>query len=152
MTWVRRVVFDTSTLVSSAIRFESIPNQALTYALDHRQLCATEHTLAELEGVLQRGKFQRYLSVEMRQSFISLVRKNALLFQVEQADHQAVQPPCREPKETQFLTLALVAEAVAIVSSDDDLLSMHPWRGIEVLKLGEFLISSGIPPRSTEPA
>lgn len=107
MTWVRRVVFDTSTLVSAAIRFESIPNQALTYAFEHSQLCATEHTLAELEGVLQRGKFQRYLSVEMRQSFIALVRKNALLFQVEQADHEECNHLAETRKTPSFWRLRL---------------------------------------------
>jgi len=38
----------------------------------------------------------------------------------------AINPPCRDPKDDQFLVLARVAEADALVSSDEDLLVLHP--------------------------
>ena len=47
--------------------------------------------------------------------------------------------PCRDPEDNQFLALAMVAEAYALVSSDEDLLVLHPWRGIEIVTPAEFL-------------
>ena len=38
-----------------------------------------------------------------------------------------------------FLALALAAEAEVIVSSDEDLLVLHPWRGISILNPAEFI-------------
>ena len=37
-------------------------------------------------------------------------------------------------KDNRYLELALAARADAIVSGDDDLLVLHPWRGIQVLR------------------
>jgi predicted nucleic acid-binding protein len=51
----------------------------------------------------------------------------------------AVDPPCRDPRDNQFLALALAAEADIVVSSDEDLLVLHPWRGIPVVTPVEFL-------------
>jgi uncharacterized protein len=38
--------------------------------------------------------------------------------------------------------LVLAAEADVLVSSDDDLLMMNPWRGVPVMTAAEFLATS----------
>ena len=48
-------------------------------------------------------------------------------------------PPCRDSRDNKFLALALIADADAIVSSDEDLLTLHPWRGIPILTPTQFL-------------
>jgi len=136
---IRRVVLDTSTLVSAALRIGSVPHQALLKALGSCDLCASVETLAELERVLDRDKFDRYLDRESRLSFVALMRRHAHLFAVENADTEAVLPPCRDPKDTQFLALVLAAEADALVSSDEDLLVLHPWHAIPIMTPAEFL-------------
>jgi putative PIN family toxin of toxin-antitoxin system len=139
MSRIRRVVLDTSTLVSAALRIGSMPHQALMKALGSCDLCASVETLAELERVLQRDKFDRYLDRESRLSFVALIRRHAHLFAVQDADMDAVLPACRGPKDNQFLALVLVAEADALVSSDDDLQALHPWRGIPIVAPAEFV-------------
>jgi len=138
MSRIRRVVLDTSTLVSATLRTGSIPDQALSKALDSCLLCASEKTLAELEQVLERGKFDRYRDLESRRAFVAMIRLHSHLFAVDLADFSAVVPPCRDPKDDQFLALAMAAEAGAIVSSDHDLLVLNPWRGIRILSPAEF--------------
>ena len=59
MSRIRRVVLDTSTLVSAALRIGSVPHQALMQALASCDVCASAETLAELEQVLEREKFDR---------------------------------------------------------------------------------------------
>jgi putative PIN family toxin of toxin-antitoxin system len=136
---IRRVVLDTSTLVSTALRIDSVPHQALQIALASCDLCASAETLAELELVLARDKFDRYLDREPRRAFVALIRRNVRLFALQNVDTLSVQPPCRDPKDTRFLALALAAEADAVVSSDEDLLVLHPWRGISIMTPAEFL-------------
>jgi len=135
----RRVVFDTSTLVSAAMRVGSVPHRALVYALEAGEVCASASTLAELESVLQRDKFDRYLSAALRAEFAAIVRRRASLFDVSEVDMANVQPPCRDPKDNQFLALVHACDADVLVSSDTDLLVLHPWQGVPILTPAAYL-------------
>jgi uncharacterized protein len=46
---------------------------------------------------------------------------------------------CRDSKDNEYLELALSADAGTIVSSDADLLTLHPWRGVRILRSAEYL-------------
>jgi uncharacterized protein len=50
---------------------------------------------------------------------------------------------CRDGKDNRYLQLALAAGATAIVSGDEDLLVLNPWRGIQVLRPAQFLNEFG---------
>jgi putative PIN family toxin of toxin-antitoxin system len=94
-------------------------------------LCASTKTLAEIEEVIYRCKFDRYLNREERRDFMANLHRRASIFVVQNADAMAVDPPCRDSKDNQFLALARVAEANLLISSDEDLLVLHPWRGLQ---------------------
>jgi predicted nucleic acid-binding protein len=47
---------------------------------------------------------------------------------------------CRNPKDDKYLELALAAGAEIIVSSDEDLLVLHPWRGVRILSPVDYLV------------
>jgi putative PIN family toxin of toxin-antitoxin system len=138
MSGVPRVVLDTSTLVSAALKVVSVPHQVLLKAIGSCHLCASAETLAELEQVLEREKFDRYLNLESRRAFVALIRRNVYLFAVD-SRLLAAEPLCRDTKDQPFLALALAAEANALVSGDEDLLVLHPWNGIPILTPAEFL-------------
>lgn len=139
MSTLRRVVFDTSTLVGAALKMGSVPHRAVLQALARCDVCASVQTLLELEQVMQRDKFDRYLSRELRLKFVAVLRQAMHFFAVVQADEEDLQPPRRDPKDNKFLALAQVCHADAMVSSDDDLLVLNPWRGIPVLSPAAFL-------------
>lgn len=139
MNRLRRIVFDTSTLVSAALRLGSTPHKALAQALMTGEVCVSASTLLELEQVLMRSKFDRYQTAGVRDAFVALVRKHAVLVSVSAADESDVTPPCRDPKDNQFLALLLACEANVLVSSDADLLVLHPWRGVPIVTPGDFL-------------
>jgi uncharacterized protein len=46
---------------------------------------------------------------------------------------------CRDPDDDKFLEVALNGSADVIVTGDEDLLGMSPWRGIQILSPGNFL-------------
>jgi putative PIN family toxin of toxin-antitoxin system len=143
---IQRIVFDTSTLVGAALRIGSVPHQSLLKALSVCIVCASAETLAEIEEVLNRSKFDRYLNRDERQEFIGNLRRRVRLFVMQDAGTMTIDPPCRDPRDNQFLVLALAAEADALVSSDADLLVLHPWRGIPIVTPAEFLARLPEPP------
>jgi putative PIN family toxin of toxin-antitoxin system len=110
----------------------------LLKALRTCEVCASAETLDELAQVLDRKKFDRYLDKESRRDFVELMRRHLHLFPVQPADLAAADPPCRDPSDTKFLALALASEADTLVSSDEDLLVLHPWRGIPILTPAQF--------------
>ena len=50
-----------------------------------------------------------------------------------------IAPPCRDPKDDQFLAAAVCGQADYIVSVDEDLLVIVSYRGIRILSPGAFL-------------
>lgn len=139
MSFVERVVFDTSTLISAVLRPASVPRQAFMKALSQAELCASPSTLAELESVLTRSKFDRYLDPALRLEFFQLYRRHVHLFPVSEAEESALLEPCRDPRDNKFLALALACSADLVVSSDEDLLTLNPYRRIPVMLPRDYL-------------
>ena len=147
MIGIQRVVFDTSTLVGVALKPGSVPHRAFGLALQHCELCTSKATLAELDDVLSRHKFDRYMPRATRLALAALLRLHSRHVEVAMNDEAGLQPPCRDPNDNKFLALAKVAGADVIVSSDDDLLRLHPWCGVQVISPATFvtlLTPSGI--------
>ncbi|MGP8253213.1 MAG: putative toxin-antitoxin system toxin component, PIN family [Terracidiphilus sp.] len=138
-----RAVFDTSTLVGAILRAGSVPYQALSVALNSCELCVSADTLAELENVLARRHFARYASTEARLAFVEVIRAEATAIEVNASSSLDLTPLCRDAKDDRFLALAVAAQAGVIVSSDQDLLVLHPWRGIAILTPAQFLAEFG---------
>jgi putative PIN family toxin of toxin-antitoxin system len=135
----RRVVFDTSTLVSAALRIGSTPHHALECALSGSDLFVSASTLAELEEVLMRPKFDQYLISDLRADFAAIIRQHSTLIAVPEAAELNVLPSCRDPKDNKFLALAAKCGAQVLVSSDADLLVLHPWNGVAILNPEIFI-------------
>ena len=134
-----RVVFDTGTLVGAALKPDSVPHQALSLALARCEVCASPQTWMELELVMQRDRLDPYLPRATRLAFVALLRQGMQFFAVPPADEQLLQPPCRDPKDNKFLALTQVCGAHVLISSDDDLLVLSPWRQVPVLSAAAFL-------------
>jgi uncharacterized protein len=135
MSFARRIVIDTGVLVSAAIRPESVPALAVEKALLYFEVCASDETLAELDSVLTRPKFDAYAPPEVRQVFLDGLRARLSMIAVTQ-----IVTDCPDPKDNKFLALADTAEAELIVASDPHLTGMHPWRGIPILPPAAFLV------------
>ncbi len=142
MKFGKRIVLDTSTLISAVLRQNSILRQVLIKALSAGELCASPATLAELEEVIARDKFDRYLDLKTRLDFVAMYRDKVRLYQVSKDDETALEIPCRDPRDNKFLALALACRADVLVSSDDDLLTLNPYGSILVLTPKAYLADS----------
>jgi len=130
----RRFVFDTGVLISAALMPRSIPRRALDAALATGLLAVSSATLVELTEVIHRDKFDQYASLSLRQAFVDQLAVEAELIDVTEDVHA-----CRDPKDDIFLSLALTIKADCIITGDDDLLVLHPFRGVPILTPREFL-------------
>ncbi len=133
-----RCVFDTNTVVSAALFRGSVPEQALFLALRIDAILMSRELADELNDVLSRPRFDRYADRENREEFLQdLVR------QVESVEVTERVRACRDPKDDKILELAVNGNADFIVTGDDDLLVMNPFRNIEILRAAEFLAVVG---------
>ena len=140
MSFANRIVIDTSTLIGALLKPESIPRRAFHRAMAVvATVCASPATLAELEMVLMRDKFDRYLDRESRLSFLRHYHAATALFPVALDEENALKLPCRDSRDNKFLALALHCSALMLISSDDDLLILNPWQNIAILTPAQFL-------------
>jgi putative PIN family toxin of toxin-antitoxin system len=91
--------------------------------------------LAELQEVLGRTKFDRYIVPGERERFLARLVLEATLVPVTN-QLQA----CRDSKDDQVLELAVNGSATCIISDDQDLLALNPFHGIQILTPAEFLV------------
>jgi uncharacterized protein len=129
------IVFDTNTLISGLIFKSSVPRQALAKGLSVGTLVYSDETFTELERVIKYPKFDKYANQNEKDSFLADYKESAVL--IEHISTKII--ACRDPKDDKFLTLAVAANAEFIVTGDDDLLVLHPFRGIQIIKPAEFL-------------
>ena len=131
------IVFDASTLVSAALKADSVPELALLRAEEVDVFALSAAVDAEIAAVLNRPKFAVAIPRRRREQFLRLLRGSAIWF-----DPAERVSDCRDPKDDKYLELALASGAETIVSSDDDLLVLHPWRGVQILLPGDYLAAS----------
>jgi uncharacterized protein len=129
-----RCVFDTNVLVSALLFDQSTPAQAFFAALHTGEIVMSADVIAELNDVLGREKFNRYVTEEERERFLRSLLGETELIEIE----QKIQA-CRDPKDDKFLELAVNGGADCIVSGDEDLLVLDPFRGIPILAPDRFL-------------
>jgi len=134
MTIVARFVVDTNVLVSRLILPHSICAEALGRAESNARLLISEATLYELADVLSRPKFDRYVSLEDRKGFIERLTQIAEIVPIIQLVRE-----CRDRKDNKFLEVALNGSADVIITGDNDLLAMNPWRGMEILSPHDYV-------------
>ncbi len=129
-----RIILDTGVIVSGILMRDSVPGRVLSRVGSAGNLIASLETLAELESVLWRKKFDRYVSEAIRVEAIQRIFRMAEI--VEVSEKVKI---CRDPKDDKFLALAVAGKATHLVTGDDDLLVLNPFPGCEILSPGDFL-------------
>jgi uncharacterized protein len=129
-----RVVIDTGVVISAALLPRSIPRQAFDKVLRDARVLVSDSTIAELDDVFRRPKFNRYLSEELRLEFLA-----ALVAAAEVVEITEEITACRDPKDDKFLSLAVSGKAGHIITGDGDLLILNPFRAVAVVTPQDFL-------------
>ena len=122
------IVLDASVLVSAAFRPGSVSDQAVRHAVLTDQVAVSEL------DVLYRPCIARFIDPEQRAELLDL--RDTLGIVVVPTTPVA---DCRDPKDDKYLELALASGAGVLVTDDADLLVLHPWRGVRILRPAEYL-------------
>jgi len=110
-------ICDTNVFLSALLSKKSIPYKVVSHLLEKRTLALSQETLAELEDVLSRKKFDRFISKETRQTFMENIKRNAVFYDIYNPINL-----CRDPKDNKFLDVAIASYADYLITGDDDLL------------------------------
>jgi putative PIN family toxin of toxin-antitoxin system len=133
MAELQRIVVDTNVVVSGLL----FPRTELRHALEKAQtqvMLVSEATKLEFVEVMLRPKFDRYIDLEIRKRLAAEYIRGCVTVPV----HSTVRA-CRDPKDDKLPELAVDGRADLILSGDQDLLILSPFRGIPVATPLEYL-------------
>ncbi|MFN9164678.1 MAG: putative toxin-antitoxin system toxin component, PIN family [Pseudanabaena sp.] len=133
----KRFVVDNNILVSALLVKNSAPFQVISKIEERDVILYSEETLLELNQVLSRKKFIKYFAIEEKQAFIFKLLEKAELVEIEESINI-----CRDPKDDKFLELAVSGKAECIVTGDQAVLVLNPFRNIEIITAKDFLSRS----------
>jgi uncharacterized protein len=118
----RRFVLDTNIIVSAAFFPNGLPCQAMDWAAQQGKILTSESAFAELAAVLLRPRFAKFASVAEREIFLEKFVSRAEFVEIDET-----------------IALAINGKAECIVTGDEDLLVLHPFRSIPILTARRFL-------------
>lgn len=134
------VVVDTNVWISAALSASGAPALAARRVLETRRPVFSEGTFAELETRLWRPKFDRYLSIDLRQRILHDL--SAAADWVVIPSDLTQQTWSRDPDDDHFVRAALAAQAPLLITGDADLLDLPAIAGLRILTpadgLGEW--------------
>lgn len=132
---VDRLVLDTKVLISAALSSSGAPSLLLNSL--HRTkavLVFSDPTMAELTSRLMLAKFDHYVDRDTRLRFLAEIDAVAEFVGISGAPMG-----CRDRSDDQFLETALAGNCRLVVSGDRDLLEMHPWHKVQILRPTQVL-------------
>jgi putative PIN family toxin of toxin-antitoxin system len=127
-------VLDANVIVSAVLLPDSLTRKAFDRACKQGRIVVSEEVVNELDEVLRRPRLNRYIHEEERIQFLMELLREAELVRVA-----CTVSDCRDPKDNKYLELAITTKASCIISGDQDLLVLSPFRKIPVLTPREFL-------------
>ena len=114
----------------------------MLYALNEYELVFSQSTWDELASVFQRDAFEKIMPLGARLRVLA-----ELASKVEVVQSTSTVTDCRDRKDNKFLSLAIDANAIAIVTGDDDLKVLHPYKGIAIQSPADFMGLRVAPPQ-----
>lgn len=128
-----RVILDTNILISYNLNPGVTIQNAVNLACEACVLLVSQDTFNELRAMMQRFVVKSYVtdqeSAEFLASIIGMAEWIKILEQVTL---------CRDPKNNQFLELAVNGQADYLVTGDQDLLVLHPLRTTQIVTTAAF--------------
>ena len=130
-----KIVIDANILVSAFVFGGRIKAKLERILNDEQiQVITSPAINAELEDVLFQEKFERFQTKATLEMLLDSFLADALTLFVK-----STFTDCRDPKDNKFLDAAVNGQAEYLITGDADLLSLHPFQGVKILTIAEFL-------------
>ena len=128
-----KIVADTNVLLSALI------GNRLRSFIDFLKnkdfsLYFTDNTIEELLWVIEKPKFDKYITLEDKEEF-----KKLLFIHAQIIESKEIIKDCRDPDDNIFLECAVAGKADYLVSGDKDLLDLTPYREIPIITPSRFI-------------
>jgi hypothetical protein len=121
-------------VVGAALKSDGVPKRAILRARATDVIALSRAVYEEVDAVLRRPKFRRYLSDSDRHRILRLLSEAAVWVEPTETITD-----CRDHKDNKYLELAGASGADLLLSSDADLLVMDPWRGVRIIRPFDYL-------------
>ncbi len=128
-----RVVIDTNIWVSYLINPFSGFSDRIDSILRDQTVLYSDSTMREVLQVLSRPKFGKFITATTIYDFYA-----AMIERLERVKITENIKACTDPDDDKFLELAVSGKADVILTGDSDLLSLDPFRGIRIIRPGEW--------------
>ena len=129
-----KVVVDTNVLISGLLGSGSSSAILDIWRNKRFVLVISSDLLNELIVSLVKPKISKRFSKIVSQSLLELIEERAVFI-----DPKIKLEVCRDSKDNKVLECAVEGNADIIVTGDNDLLSLHPFRGVDILPPSELL-------------
>ena len=121
-------MIDTNVLISAALSARGAPARLVQRVLERSVLVFSQPTFDELKTRLYRPKFDRYISLDLREAVLHDLSAAARWIEIGEPGRY-----CRDRSDDMFIETALVARAGILVSGDQDLLDAPAIAGLRIL-------------------
>lgn len=129
-----RVVVDTNIFISAFLGSKNARFLLKEIVNDEYILIMSSEQLLEIKEVLHRPKFEKYISKQEVDELIELISLKAIMPVIYDKITD-----CRDKKDNMILEEAVYGNANYIITGDDDLLILNPFRWIKIVRLRDFL-------------
>lgn len=137
----RLVVIDSNVWISAALSRTGAPALLVRHVLERGLPVFSPDTFAEFETRLWLPKFDRYVSMELRQRILHDL--NASAYWVDVPPEIAAKHYCRDASDDKFIHTALAAQAPWLVTGDQDLLDVPKVPDLRILTPAEAMQEPG---------
>lgn len=90
--------------------------------------------LDELERVLRYPKLKKYFSEDAIVDIMKFVSEKCIIVSIER-----IIQDCRDPEDNYILDIGTQFHLDYIITGDEDLLALHPFKKIKILKITKFI-------------
>ena len=121
-------VLDTNVLISAALSRQGSPYMLVQRVLAEARIVFSEPTFEELRSRVYRPKFDRYISLDMRERVLRDLSASAIWVEIDNQGGWSC-----DPDDDKFIATALQSRGAMLVSGDSDLLTARAPTGLRIL-------------------
>lgn len=129
-----KIVVDTNIFISAFLGSKNAKLLLKEIINDEFILIMSNEQLVEVKEVLSRPKFQKYITPGEIDELITLLSMKVIM----PAIYDKIKD-CRDVKDNMILEEAVYGNAQYIITGDEDLLVLNPYRWIKIVNLRDFL-------------
>lgn len=129
-----KIVIDTNIFVSAFLGSKNAKLIVKEIINNEFLLIMSAEQLREVREVLQRPKFSKYITTGEVEELISLLSMKVIIPAIYEKIND-----CRDPKDNIIFEEAVYGNAQYIITDDEDLLVLNPYKWIKILNLRDFI-------------